>query len=369
MKNFRLNRILLTVLALLLVWSFMVLGSLGIGDGGAVTDTGTAIPVISGIHIVDTYEAEYSYSDMEEDIFLLAGKYPELFRFATAGRSCDGREIYYCIFGQEGAEKQIIVTAGIHGREYINPMLVMNQLEYYLENYYTGEYKGRDYSDIFASYNIIVIPMMNPDGIMLSQEGIESIRSEELREQIRSVYDSDCEKYSGYRNYGSLDNYLKYWKANARGVDLNRNYGIDYWQAMNTKINQPSSQRYKGASPASEPETQAVVALTESLSNPVCTISMHSQGQVIYWDCGQTGELRESTLSLAKTAHRLNRYMLQSEFTNPDATFDDWCVLNRGIPAINIETGTGTCPLPISQYEQIWNENYLVWADAAILFS
>ena len=137
---------------------------------------------------------------------------------------------------------------------------------------------------------------------------------------------------------------------------------------MDSLRKNPSNQLYKGPSPNSEPETKALISLTQSLENLVCVVSYHSQGEVIYWDCGQKGKLREDTLKLAEAAVSLNNYKTHNSFTAPDATFDDWCVLNLGVPAINIETGLGVCPLNISEFEKIWNGNYLMWAKIAEIF-
>ena len=130
---------------------------------------------------------------------------------------------------------------------------------------------------------------------------------------------------------------------------------------MNTGIAVPSSQKYKGAYPHSEPETQALVALTQSMTGLLCSISIHSQGEILYWDCGQTGDVRSATESLASLIRGVNGYALQAEFTAADATYNDWCVLNLGIPSVNIETGTGSCPLPIEQFETIRNQNLNLW--------
>ena len=82
--------------------------------------------------IVDPSRAEYSYEEMAEDLRLFAEQYPSLVRVSTAGKTFDGREIYYADFGRADAPRQIFVSAGIHGREYLTPLLAMKMLEYYL---------------------------------------------------------------------------------------------------------------------------------------------------------------------------------------------------------------------------------------------
>ena len=51
------------------------------------------------------------------------------------------------------------------------------------------------------------------------------------------------------------NNFIQRWKANARGVDLNRNFDIGWASYIGAPA--PYGEGYKGPSPASEPETQA----------------------------------------------------------------------------------------------------------------
>ena len=313
--------------------------------------------------IVDTSKAEYTYEEMEEDLFLLAAQYPELVRVASAGKSLDGREIYYADIGAADAPRQIMVNAGIHGREYMTPMLLMELAEQLLLSLCatgtSGEAVG---ADSWKQTSFRLVPMVNPDGVTISQKGLAGIRSESLRDGIVHIFDSDKRNYGYGQHYATIEEYLIHWKANAAGVDLNRNFGIGGWEKLQTGIVHPSSQRYKGSAPNSEPETQALMRLTESMQGLVCSISLHSQGEILYWDCGQTGTVRAQTIRLAEQIHRMNGYRLQQTFEQADASYNDWCCLHLGIPSLNIETGVDACPLPIEQFSTIWEQNQdLLW--------
>ena len=48
--------------------------------------------------------------------------------------------------------------------------------------------------------------------------------------------------------------------------------------------------------------------------------------------------------------------------------FGDWTMLTLGIPSITIEIGKGTCPLPQSEFESIWNSNKEMWERIACHF-
>ena len=356
-----LRRLLAALLAILAVCAAALAGSFRVGDTSLLfpeaPERGT---VFSYGDVVDTSSADYTYEEMRADLYELEEAYPKLFRVSVGGSSADGREILYGDLGPVTAKRQIFVSAGIHGREYLTPLLAMKMTEYYLLNYYTEDENGVAFADLTVDCMIRVVPMVNPDGIAVSQKGIGAIRSEELRATITEAYENDFRLVS-YQAYGTMENYLRYWKANARGVDLNRNFDIDYWEDMKAGPSYLSSQKYKGELPASEPETAALVELLSALRNPVAVISFHSQGELLYWDCGQTGSLREKNRALAERIAEVNGYELQTTFENPDATFDDWCALEKGIPSVNIETGTGSCPLPIEQFETIWEQNYRLW--------
>jgi len=256
------------------------------------TEEPTEPPPELGEQVVDATYATYSYEDMAIDLYDLEARYPDLLTVASAGRSADGRELLYGMLGSPDASKSVMINAGIHGREYLTPLLVMQQLEYYLKNYREPLEDGSTYEELFEDIRFCVLPMINPDGIMLSQQGIEAIRSPELRQGILDIFKKDIASSPTVAAYeDDVNGYLTLWKANARGVDLNRNFGIDEWGSIKSRT-YPSMESYKGPSANSEPETKALIDLTEQLTGLTCTVTYHSQGEIIYWDCGQTGAVR-----------------------------------------------------------------------------
>ena len=310
--------------------------------------------------IVDTSKAEYSYEEMLEDLEALEARYPGKMVKKEIGKSLDGRVLYAVEVGNPNAEKQILITAGIHAREYLTPLLLMKQLEFYLYNYDTATYGEGEavvsYADIFDTYRFCLVPMCNPDGIALSQFGLTALRSEELQATVRAIYASD-QKY-GYVT-DPLEKYLRYWKANARGVDLNRNFDTKDWKNLSYTPD-PCFKNYKGEEPHSEPETKALVQYTESLSCPAASVSLHSQGEVIYFDCGQDNPLPNRQLGEAVQA--MSGYALSYDRLQA-AAFDDWCTMKRGIPSVTVETGgvLSTCPLSIAEFPAIWTAMRPLW--------
>ena len=306
--------------------------------------------------IIDLSTALYSYQKMENDLQLLAGYYPQYMTLDTAGvTTADGRNLYVIYFGNQNASRQIFICAATHAREYMTAQLVMKQLEYYCAHYEDGSYNGTAYRDIFENTCFVIVPMVNPDGVSISQFGEEGLNREDLRQNLRAIYESD--KNGGYTDE-AYDTYLTRWKANGMGVDLNRNYSPG-WESV-TDRTAPSSGLYKGTQPGSEAESQALMNIVDGLSNPLWAISYHSYGSLVYWQYGQAEPLWSKNQQLAAHVEALTTYY-QAGYSN-EAGFSNWCVNVKGIPSVTIETGLVPTPLPLDQFELLWSQNKEMWA-------
>ena len=306
--------------------------------------------------IIDLSTALYSYQKMENDLQLLAGYYPQYMTLDTAGvTTADGRNLYVIYFGNQNASRQIFICAATHAREYMTAQLVMKQLEYYCAHYEDGSYNGTAYRDIFENTCFVIVPMVNPDGVSISQFGEEGLNREDLRQNLRAIYESD--KNGGYTDE-AYDTYLTRWKANGMGVDLNRNYSPG-WESVIDRT-APSSGLYKGTQPGSEAESQALMNIVDGLSNPLLAISYHSYGSLVYWQYGQAEPLWSKNQQLAAHVEALTTYY-QAGYSN-EAGFSNWCVNVKGIPSITIETGLVPTPLPLDQFELLWSQNKEMWA-------
>ena len=261
--------------------------------------------------IIDLSTALYSYQKMENDLQLLAGYYPQYMTLDTAGvTTADGRNLYVIYFGNQNASRQIFICAATHAREYMTAQLVMKQLEYYCAHYEDGSYNGTAYRDIFENTCFVIVPMVNPDGVSISQFGEEGLNREDLRQNLRAIYESD--KNGGYTDE-AYDTYLTRWKANGMGVDLNRNYSPG-WESV-TDRTAPSSGLYKGTQPGSEAESQALMNIVDGLSNPLLAISYHSYGSLVYWQYGQAEPLWSKNQQLAAHVEALTTYY-QAGYSN-----------------------------------------------------
>lgn len=223
----------------------------------------------------------YTYEEMQEDIAQMQARYPGLFHAGVTGQSADGRNLYELILGNSSAPKSILIHAGIHAREYINPYLVMEQLEQMLECYECGSFHGRSYRELLDGVAVHIVPMVNPDGIAVSQFGEGGLRSPELVQVLQACYAYDT---ASGRTKSSYAGYLARWKANAHGTDLNKNFVTGFGSDAKTLL--PSYAGYPGAAPFTEPETLSLGAVT-LLCRPSVIINYHSMGK---WHTGTPGK-------------------------------------------------------------------------------
>lgn len=316
-------------------------------------------------NIVKVTSAPYTYDDMSEDIERLWARYPELMEYSIIGTTADNRNIYDIVLGDPDADKQIVIQASCHAREYMTSLLVMEQLEYCLNGYYTEEYNGVLFKELFDEYAVHIIPMLNPDGVTISQLGIEAINDEAIRENLPLIYQNAVEN-----NYTDLteERYYQRWKANALGVDLNNNFD-GRWETIKG-AESPAGWSYKGEYPESEAESAAITALIRSLSDPVTVISYHATGSVLWWDYGQTGEFMERCTRQAELISSLTGYPLNPYTESSAGGLSDWVIADYygEIVPETIEIGKGEAPMKMSEYPDIWKRNKDVIPAIAYLY-
>ncbi len=205
--------------------------------------------------VVDTYSPE-GFDDMLGTVSLLKSNYPELLKIHTAGYSESGRELLMYTLGN-GSKKALIIGA-IHAREHITTKYLLKVTEDYCNAYYsaTGYYGNYNIYNLLNEYTLYIIPCSNPDGL-------EIILSNDYPEKNVRV-----SKLSEY-------------KANKKGVDLNRNFPIA-WDYINNGVTAPADYYFKGYESGSAKETQTLMNLC--LENEFAfMISVHIKGNCIFW--------------------------------------------------------------------------------------
>ncbi|SFG05597.1 M14 family zinc carboxypeptidase [Oribacterium sp. WCC10] len=299
----------------------------------------------------------YTYQNMVDDLSVMQSVYPEM-KMDVLATTPDNRNIYHVVVGNPQASHKILVHAGIHAREYIVCQVVMRQMASLLEMQKNGEvYNGCAVKDLLQNTCIHFVPMVNPDGITLVQGGIDALNTDAAKMSVLKIAEMD--------GATDLAAYLKTWKNNINGVNLNRNFDAN-WEQASEKVAHPSSMNYKGTSAECEIESKTLADLARSIM-PEVTLSYHTQGRVIYWYFGETGTYKDRGFNLANIVHNNTNYSISNSWSEKDAAgFKDWAVQKLDIPSVTIECGLGTSPVEESQINRIWAENDGILPDVMI---
>lgn len=289
-------------------------------------------------YIVDISNHVYTFAEMECDLAELTQRYPGFISCIPIGTSLDSRRIWEVIIGNPQAPKAIFIEAAVHGREWMNSWMLMKQIEEILSSWETSIVEGMTLGSIFDQCAIYIMPMVNPDGVTISESGMNAIMNEALRANL-------------YQMKGASD--PAKWKANAAGVDINRNFSIGWGNKV--EVLAPASQCYNGIAPFSEPETLAIASVFAQRKFDIA-ISYHSMEGAIYWDIGQEGEILDKTAALAIEVQQITGYKF-GEKSRIHGLDYNWMIFDQNTPAVLIETGTVACPLPYSQWQEIWDRN------------
>ncbi len=97
------------------------------------------------------------------------------FRVEIIGQSELGRDIPAILLGNDGAASRMLIVAGQQGADWANPLLLMRLIEYWLWNSRLAVIDGEKMSDFWLNTQLCIVPMANPDGVMLGQSGLSSL--------------------------------------------------------------------------------------------------------------------------------------------------------------------------------------------------
>ncbi|MGF7057979.1 M14 family metallopeptidase [Brassicibacter mesophilus] len=312
---------------------------------------GTRIVVPYGIDVVLT-DVGYTYEIMEKNINGLKARYPFL-EVGVAGKSVLGRNLYYLRLGR--GPRKVFYNASHHALEWINSPVLMKFAESFLKAYVSGSFiRGYNVPEIWERSSIYIVPMVNPDGVNVVIEGISP---------ENPYYDEILRWNDTGRPLSQV------WNANIRGVDLNRNYPASWEEAKAQEpalgVTGPGPTRFGGPYPLSEPETQAMVSFTRQHDFRL-TLAYHTQGRVIYWKYLNLAP--PNALAIAQIFSRASGYaVLDTPYEAAYAGYKDWFIEEYGRPGYTFETGIGRNPLPIAQFNTIYNENEEVLLLAPII--
>lgn len=250
------------------------------------------------------------------------------------GRSLRGRSIPILNLGNRNAKTKILYVACHHAAEWIcAPVVLRFCFEICALAAGGKSIYGISAKTLLSSRFISVIPMLNPDGVSIQQNGVEP----------------DDPMYSRLIKMNGGNDFSK-WQANGRGVDLNHNYnaGFEKYKTIEHSLGiyGGASTKYSGEYPESEPEVAALcnyIRYTEFTS----ALTFHTQGEVIYSSFGTQKHRRSASVSA--TLSRMTGYSDSSPVGTAEfGGMTDWFISKLDKPCFTIECGKGENPLPLS---------------------
>lgn len=336
------------------------------------------------ITMIDFSKAYYLNEDLYTDVIRLSKQYNELVDYVTVGRSHDNRDIVLIMLGL--GNKKVLCTGGIHGRESINPIVLMKIIEFYAESYESFKknkqkdqqkiliqqdmtndaYRNKMFSsfvfELLQIYTFIFIPIANPDGYEIALKGFDCIHDFKLR-----------------RRCSGLEISAKEWKYNARGVDLNRNFPSKYWISTETSFccDEKDKPEFSVDFDLLENETKTLIR-TFHKYEPLCYIDFHSRGNVIYYYRNAlSGFYNERQLRLANgikryTGYELMEPVLEVEEGDIGGNTVHYFSEKFGLPAFTIETveDEADFPLDISYRQTVFHRlKYVILGIGNMLLS
>lgn len=284
----------------------------------------------------------------------LAARYPTL-AIGEFGRSVLGKPLWYLTLGS--GKKCVFYNAAHHANEWITTPLLLTFCEQLCARLGDGgELGGQDIRALLRQVTLVLAPAVDPDSIDLVTGALSRERTDAA--------------HTLAQNYPAIP-FPSGWKANIRGIDLNLQYPAGWSTAREIKFaagyTRPGPRDYVGPAPLTAPESLAMYSFTRAL-DPQLTLSYHTQGRVIYWQCD--GYDVPGSKAIAERFAAASGYAVAATpYAAGHAGYKDWFLQDFRRPGFTIEAGSGENPLPLSQFPDIWSDNLgiLLGGMAAVL--
>ncbi len=223
-------------------------------------------------------------------------------------------------------EPELLYTGLHHAREFISLSQTIYYMWYLLENYE----KDPVVKQIVDHTELYFVPLVNPDGLNYNIAGYDPTEDVFTHNHRKNLRDNDGD--------GDFDPEID-------GVDLNRNYGHEWGYDDEGSSGFEGSDTYRGPSPFSEPETQAIEYFCNTHEFKLA-LNYHSYGNLVVYPWGYNDEdTPDSTLfsNYGEVLTKLNRFVYGTGMetvgyiTNGDS--DDWMYGELEIYALTPEVG------------------------------
>ena len=273
----------------------------------------------------------------------IVARYPFV-ESGSIGKSIMGKDLYYLKIGTGPIE--VFYNGEHHANEWITTPLLLKFAEQYAKAYAKGEnIRDRSAKELYESKTLYIVACVNPDGMDVVNGGLPA-----------GEYYNNVLAISG--NYPEIP-FPDGWKANVEGVDLNLNYPANWNRAKEIKyelgFTSPAPRDFVGTEPLSEPESLAMYNFTAQHQFKL-TLSYHTQGKVIYWK--YLDYLPKNSYVIGKELADVSGYELSlTPAESSYAGYKDWFIQAFNKPGYTIEAGIGINPLPLEQFDEIYEDN------------
>ncbi|WP_080845115.1 M14 family metallopeptidase [Cytobacillus gottheilii] len=275
----------------------------------------------------------YTFESLQTDLSSLKEVFPFI-QINDIGESVLGKPIQEIKIGT--GPKKVQINASFHANEWITtPILMALVNNYLLALTNMRPIRGLNVLPYYQNVSLSIVPMVNPDGVNLVLNGPPP----QMREEVLRI------------NNGSSD--FSGWKANIRGVDLNNQYPAKWDVEKERKEEKaPAPRDFPGDAPLTEPE--AVAMANYARENQFDRmLAFHTQGEEFYW--GYEGLEPPESQTIAAEFERVSGYA-SVQYIDSFAGYKDWFIQEFRMPAFTIELGQGINPLPLSQFDEIYEE-------------
>lgn len=218
-----------------------------------------------GLQAEQTVFRQYSGpGGIQEELVAQVAAHPGIAELQVIGQTVDGQDITAVRVTKSpgkvkvGSRPAVIYTGAQHAREWITPEMVRRLLDYYVTNY------GSDarVTGIVDTTELWFVPVANPDGY-------DFTFTDGNRQWRKNLRDNNGD---GVITSGD-------------GVDLNRNFPTRWGYDNEGSSPSPASETYRGPSPGSEPETQAIDSLFAEVT-PEFYVNYHSAAELLLYGLG-----------------------------------------------------------------------------------
>ena len=279
-------------------------------------------PRTPGARVFPAADSGYhTYQEWVDETAAIVAAHPSLVTRTQIGTSYENRAIWALKVSDDAAtdeaEPEILLTHNQHAREHLTVEMALYLL-HALTDDYAADPRIRAAVD---SREIWIVPSVNPDG---------------------AEFDVATGAYALWRKN----------RQPALGTDLNRNWGFQ-WGCCGGSSGDPASETYRGPSPFSAPETQAVRDLVlsrrvDGVQQIKAAIDFHTYGELVLWPPGYTSadtapgldaDQHAAFAAIGESMAASNGYTPQqaSDLYVTDGAIDDWLWGAEGVFAFTFE--------------------------------